>query len=84
MAIPQRTAADYRMVNIHQVNGEVEAIRFLKNADFHWVEGLFLRAKQTGRTEFDYHGLVFELIKNRNLTYTVQQVPEKVTYLESI
>lgn len=74
---------DLKMVNIHQVNGDVAAINFLKNADFHWVEGLFLRAKQTGRTEFDYLGVMYEMVKNRNLTYTVRELPEKVIYLDS-
>jgi len=72
-----------KMVNIHQVNGDIAAINYLVNADFHLVEGLFLRAKQTGRTEFDYLGVMYELVKNRNLTYTVHELPEKVMYLDN-
>ncbi|MFH0828734.1 MAG: hypothetical protein V1907_00975 [Candidatus Kerfeldbacteria bacterium] len=72
------------MVNIHQVNGDFYAVEFLKNADFRWVESLFLRAKQLGKSEFDYHGQMYQLIKNRNLTYSVEQIPEKIMYVESL
>ncbi len=74
---------ELKMVNIHQVNGDIAAINYLKNADFHYVEGIFLRAKQTGRSEFDYLGVMYELVKNRNLTYTAHEQPEKVMYLDS-
>ncbi len=80
----KKESKEMRMVNIHQVNGDVNAIEFLKYADFHWVEGLFLHAKQFGKVEFEFHGQMFNLIKNRNLTYTVEEVPEKVVYLESM
>lgn len=72
------------MVNIHQVNGDYNAIEFLKNADFHLVEGWFLHAKQTGSSEFNYRGIMYRLNKNRNLTYTIEEVPEKATFIESL
>lgn len=84
MAKIKKDAKTLTMVNIHQVTGDYYAIEFLKNADFRWVEGLFLRAKQLGKSEFDYHGQLFQLVKNRNLTYSVEQVPEKVMYVESL
>ncbi len=70
------------MVNIHQVNGDIAAINYLANADFHLVESYFLRAKQTGRTEFECFGVMYEMVKNRNLTYTVHELPEKVMYVD--
>lgn len=84
MLQPKKTSIDLQIVNIHQVNGDILAIEFLKNADFHWVEGLFLRAKKFGRTEFLYHEKQYEIIKNRNLTYTIQEMQEKVEFLESL
>lgn len=83
MQQPKKETTELKMVNIHQVNGDVSAINFLKNADFHWVEGIFLRAKQVGRAEFDFLGVMYELVKNRNLTYTVREMPEKMLYLDS-
>ncbi|MBI4426237.1 MAG: hypothetical protein HY567_01550 [Candidatus Kerfeldbacteria bacterium] len=84
MPQPKKVTTELRMVNIHQINGDIMIIEFLKNADFHWVEGLFLRAKQLGRTELEYHGKIYQLLKNRNLTYTVQEVPEKIAFVESL
>ena len=80
----KKDTRELKMVNIHQVNGDFYAVEFLKNADFHWVEGLFLRAKQHGKIEFEYRGQMYQLVKNRNLTYTVDLVPEKVMYIESL
>ncbi len=84
MAGPKKLSKQFRLINVHQVNGDDGAIAYLKDADFHMVEGLFLKAKQTGRAEFEFHGEVFELLKNRDLTYTVQKVPEKVAFVESL
>ncbi|MBI5405050.1 MAG: hypothetical protein HY976_02390 [Candidatus Kerfeldbacteria bacterium] len=84
MALVQKITKDLKNVNIHMVNGDVEAINFLKNADYHWVEGLFLRAKMLGRMLFEYHGQQYQLLKNRNMTYTVELVPESPLNLESL
>lgn len=84
MPIVKKVTTDLRNVNIHLVNGDIDAIEFLKNADYHWVEGLFLRAKMTGKTTFDYHGMRFALLKNRNLTYSVEVIPESPLALESL
>lgn len=64
----------YRLIGVHPVNGEIEASEFLRNADSHLVEGIFFFAKRYGRAEFEYRGRQFELLRNRNLTYTVRRV----------
>ena len=84
MPKPKKNTTELKMVNIHQVNGDYDAIEFLKNADFDLVEGWFLHAKQTGSAQFSYHGILYKLTKNRNLTYTVEEVPEKSTFIESL
>lgn len=84
MAGPKKASPQYRLINVHQVTGDDGAITYLKNADFHVVEGLFLKAKLTGRAEFEFQGEVFQLLKNRDITYTVQKVPEKVAFVESL
>ena len=83
MTVIQKISNDVQNVNIHQVVGDIDAVNFLKNADYHWVEGLFLRAKMLGRMTFQYRGQVFQLLKNRNLTYTVQLIPDSPLNLES-
>jgi len=84
MAGTQKITKEPRNVNIHMVSGDLEAIEFLKNADYHWVEGLFLRSKMLGKIEFEFHGQQYRLVKNRNLTYTVELVPESPMNLESL
>ncbi|MBI4092363.1 MAG: hypothetical protein HY420_00370 [Candidatus Kerfeldbacteria bacterium] len=71
-------------INVHQVRGDILAIRYLQNADFHYVEGLFFRAKHTGQVQFSHHGVPYNLIKNRDLTYTVEPSPEHALDMESI
>lgn len=78
MERPKKFTDRPEAVNVHQVVGDIDAIKFLKDADFHLVEGWFFRAKQVGRCEFDFNGLLYRLVKNRNLTYTVEKVPEKI------
>jgi|GEM_PF-2880967 len=72
-----------RYVNVHMVRGAKEAIDYLLNTDAHLVEGLFWMAKRYGKTEFEYQGAVYELIKNRDLTFTIQlQNSEDARFLE--
>lgn len=84
MPLAKKITKDVKLVNIHQVTGDLGVIEFLKNADFHWVEGLFLRAKQIGSIDFEYQGQRYRLARNRNLTYTVERVPDQPTSVENI
>lgn len=64
----------YRLINVHAVNGDLEGIEYLRNADGHLVDGIFFFAKRYGRSEFEYRGRQYEILRNRNLTYTVKRV----------
>lgn len=79
--MPEKFLKHYININVHAVNGDAEAIEYFRNADTHFVEGLFFFAKRYGRTEFNYKGHDYELLKNRNLTYTVQRKPDEVEAL---
>ncbi len=80
----KKVVLEPHLVNIHLVRGDAQAIAYLKNADFHFVEGLFFRAKMTGRTEFEFHGESYRMVKNRDITYTLEKVPERPVELEGI
>lgn len=77
-----------RYVNVHLVRGHSvrgvnDVIDFLLKSDAHFVEGLFWMAKRNGNVEFEYQGTLFELVKNRDLTFTIQEhESEDVRYLE--
>jgi hypothetical protein len=72
-----------RYVNVHMVRGSKEAIDYLLNTDAHVVEGLFWMAKRYGKTDFEYQGSVYELVKNRDLTFTIElKDSEDVRFLE--
>ncbi len=81
---PKRIVVDYEPVNVHLVNGDLRAIRFLRDADDEWVEGLFFQAKHTGHVEFAVEGVRYTIVRNRNLTYTVSELVERATDVESL
>jgi hypothetical protein len=71
---PDKITKKLILIGIHQVNGNISAIHFLQNADYKFVEGLFFMAKNYGRAQFEWTGDMYELIKNRNITYTVNRL----------
>ncbi len=80
--VPKNITADPISVNIHQVLGELTAIRFLQDADVHLVEGLFLQAKLHGHIEFRFHGRTYVLLKNDDLTYTIETRTERAAFFD--
>lgn len=74
MPAREKFTDSYRLINVHAINGDIEGIDFLRNADSHLVDGIFFFAKRYGRSEFEYHGRPYEVLRNRNLTYTVRRV----------
>lgn len=62
------------LIGVHQVNGNVNAIEFLQNSDPHYVEGLFFFAKRYGRATFEWDGDWYELVRNKNMTYTLNKL----------
>lgn len=82
--LPKNFTTEFQSINVHQLNGDLNAIEFLKNADDMVVEGMFLRAKLRGQAEFRFHGQRFVLRKNRDLTYTVETKQEQASLLNSL
>lgn len=68
---------DSVLINVHQVNGDEDAIEFLRNADKEFVEGLFFQAKMFGVAPFEYDNRKHELSRNKNLTYTVKALEDE-------
>ncbi len=75
--IKAKTTAGYTHINVHALNGDLNAIEYLKYTDTHFVEGLFFFAKRYGRAGFDYKGKRYELVRNRNLTFTVRELVDE-------
>lgn len=65
------------MINVHRVRGEEYAVEFLRNADKDLVEGLFFQAKMFARAEFMIENQQHELVRNKDLSYTVNALEEE-------
>ena len=62
------------LIGVHQVNGNGNAIEYLQNSDPKFVEGLFFFAKHYGRSTFEWDGDYYEILRNRNMTFTVNKL----------
>ncbi len=60
------------LINVHQIEGDKEAIIYLKNADHNVVEGLFYTAKRYGLATFVFNGLQYEMARNRDFSFIVR------------
>ncbi|MFA6511710.1 MAG: hypothetical protein WCV86_01095 [Patescibacteria group bacterium] len=67
------------LINVHQVVGDEDAIEFLRNADKEFVEGLFFQAKMFGVAPFEFKDRKHELVRNKNLTYSVNVIEDDDT-----
>jgi len=67
----------YILVGVRQVNGNVLAIEYLQNSDPKYVDGLFFFAKRYGRATFEWDGDGYEMVRNRNLTYTINKLTKE-------
>lgn len=81
---PEKTTLHFKTIAVHQVNGNVAALEYLANTDYHFVESLFFFAKRFGKSEFNYKGVGYEIVRNRNLTYTVQRKRDDAQMLEDV
>lgn len=77
MPMPDIITDQQQGINVHVVEGDQNAVTYLHDADHHWVEGLFLRAKMRGQAEFKFRGHYYLLRRNRNLTYRAMRKPEE-------
>lgn len=60
------------LINVHQVEGDKNAIIYLKNADHEVVEGLFYTAKKYGKTTFIFSGSQYDILRNKDFSFTIQ------------
>ncbi|MEK7537424.1 MAG: hypothetical protein AAB619_00420 [Patescibacteria group bacterium] len=60
------------LINVHQVEGDKDAIVYLKNADHDVVEGLFYTAKRYGITTLIFQGRRYDLVRNKDFSFTVR------------
>ena len=70
----EKTTKKPMLIGVHQIDGDISAIEYLQNADPNWVEGLFFFAKNYGRATFEWDGDDYEIIKNKNITYTLNRL----------
>ncbi len=82
MALP--TARPKReLINVHQVEGNKDAILYLKNADHNVVEGLFYTAKRYGISTFIFQDQRYDLVRNKDFSFTVRLSDDQVLTPES-
>ena len=62
------------LLGVRQVNGNITAIEYLQNSDPKYIDGLFFFAKRYGRATFEWEGDNYEIIRNKNMTYTVNKL----------
>lgn len=72
------------LINVHRVQGPSEVVQFLKSADQEYVEGLFYNAKHVGQTSFPYAERTYDLVRNRDASFSVRLSPEQVVTTESL
>ncbi len=72
------------LINVHRVTAEKEVIRYLKNSEHEFVEGLFYTAKRYGQSEFMFNGLQYILRRNRDFSFTVEVSAEQNLTTESL
>lgn len=66
-----RSENPFELINVHRVSGVPEIVQYLKNADHEVVEGLFYNAKHHGMVSFVYNGQRYDMIRNRDFSFTV-------------
>lgn len=71
------------LINVHRVNGDKDAILFLKNAEHEFVEGLFYYAKRYGHSEFYFRDTQYEIIRNKDSSFTISLSPEQDLNIEA-
>lgn len=75
MALPKKQTTE--LINVHRVQGDKDAILYLKNADHEIVEGFFYQAKRFGRAEFEFRDLKYVIERNRDFSFTVRLSDEQ-------
>ncbi len=74
MALERKAVPE--LINVHQVYAHKDVIRFLKNSDKEFVEGLFYQAKRYGRAEFEFSDVSYVILRNRDFSFTIEENPD--------
>lgn len=78
------TRQQKELINVHQVQGDKDALIYLKNADHDIVEGWFYNAKRYGMATFIFQGQQYDLVRNKDFTFTVRLSDEQTLTPESL
>lgn len=65
------------LINVHRVHGDKNAIIFLKNSEHEYVEGLFYQAKHYGRSLFYFQGLRYDIMRNKDSSFSISMSEEQ-------
>lgn len=74
---PANGKVERELINVHIVNGDKEGIRYLKNAEHDLVEGLFYNAKHNGLSSFIYQGVQYDMVRNKDFSFTIRLSEEQ-------
>lgn len=72
------------LINVHQVKGDKDAIIFLKQAEHEFVEHLFYTAKRYGRSEFYFRDKKFDIIRNKDFSFSIQLSQDQILATEEL
>ena len=72
------------LINVHKVTGEKEAILFLKNAEKEFVEGVFYQAKHFGKGQFICKDVLYDVIRNKDYSFSILENPDQNLSSESL
>ncbi len=75
MAIPRKQTVEF--INVHRVSGDKDALLYLKNADHDVVEGFFYQAKHYGKSQFIFQNQNYDILRNRDFSFTVKLSDEQ-------
>lgn len=72
------------LINVHRVHGLKKIVAYLRLSDEEVTEGLFFQAKRTGKAGFPFEGKNYELIKNRDGSFTIALAEDQIISTEDL
>lgn len=66
-----------QLINVHQVTGDKAVIHYLQNLEKDFVEGLFYHAKRFGKADFIFGESKYEIIRQRDFSFTIALAEEQ-------
>lgn len=65
------------LINVHKVFASKDIIAYLRLGDQDVTEGLFYQAKRWGRVTFAYRGRNYDIVKNKDGSFSINISPEQ-------